>query len=1608
MGRRARVCVGLPWSLKEEATASIDTEQHQHQHQHSASTSASASASASTSNNNNNNNNNKRATERQRQQPEHSSRRRAMSDEVSQFLEQVERLRGQQVDDDEVRARELEEFLAAKRERQARREERARSISPQKSSPANTPSPRSSRPSVYLSEALRLESPSAFRDGLPRDQSEPPADATPMALSGSPTKENEAAADASETTRAGASTPPARSSTLSWQQRRPNSRGGSRPLSMVAAQNATQRSLVGTQEPVSATEQSFSKEQIAQALGSKDPSWFRQTADRGLGSAAYRRDQVEDEDRLDMASVKAQLPGMSAKTPKERPSSSDANTPLTPGILGSPFSLNPPRYDGPADDKPLTEQTITFPTGRTSPIRASSPTKGMGGFVQSAMMKRSDSVKRWSVTSPPGLTRADSVASNRNTHDRGSSQAGSRPPSTIRGPSTTPGSSRPTSRHGEKETVQETAPKSSTKDLALETERALKRDDDAALPSSPSKTTDPRRWSPTKSSWLESALNRPDSPKLPPKPTQSHPAWVSELNKGKPGRTAEAGRPASLVSHKHQVSIGGLMRQSPMGEVAKPNTTGLGGIYSPPPHANRPAFGHAAKPSDAEKMSKPELDEESKEKLADDQDTPALEKQRSVTSPAPAKPKPETPPKKDFRANLKQRPSGQDGPKTQEPEFKNVFGNLRRTKTQNYVAPDELKDNILRGKAALNLTEGPKKNDRKDEFKEAILKKREDFKKAQAEGKGITRSPTTAADKPVPEGLAKRAELGRSMIGARKDSVTETKPTEQPKKADTPKPTPGPKRIPSQPAFSPRSPNTAAPPAKSPTLEKPRRVSTDTKVAKHTTAEPRGLPSLQKETSAPSRLQQGRVGGGGGKLADRFSPALAGMLARGPPPMATNGGQSPDDSGSQRNPSAGDTTDPTAPGPQLTHMTKNRVRGPRRKAPAGSSAASAPSSTKPAESAAPAPAPAEPAKPKEPERKLPGSSLKPEARDELISTNEKPAPLSIQQQVAAKSVLRGKPAGARPEAIPSASTKEPAATTSSFLRKQAISVDPRADTQLSASRPPEKAAEEATQPSSPRKLDMRRMSKFLDEAHAIDAEPEPPKEPARLRHQRTGSRSPVKLSERPLPQPLPSPTKSDRDSLPSMRDSAPRSPRVEASVKSPSPAPKPSFDAPVGEATTPRPKSRGAVRPLPGLSGGGLKSPPAMASPVRSPTKKASEVSTLLTDIFGPARPRTAVKVDPAEILMSHPSTGAKITSLGFQMFQIFGDGKKIPVSAQNERVLFEQEMYVCAHNFANAAGKKVFEVYFWVGDEVPEATAEDAQLFVQREAKSLGGKLVKLRQGKETVEFLQALGGVIIVRRGSSNKYDSLAPNMLCGRRYLGQVAFDEVDFAPSSLCTGFTYLLTQSGRCFLWKGKGSDVTEVSCARLIGMDLTLTGELVEYEDGSEPGSFWKMFGDGISRPHSADHWRLKPNYGKYCSRLFCSDADSRQQIFEISPFGQADLSQFSIYVLDAFFEMYIVVGARANSQYASFRNALDFAQEYAILAAGIEDRPFVPVSTVVLEGIPRDLKRVFRKWDEARSPTVTNPQQQQQQGVAGAQGLKRARSLRVLTLTQALQALTE
>jgi hypothetical protein len=73
-----------------------------------------------------------------------------------------------------------------------------------------------------------------------------------------------------------------------------------------------------------------------------------------------------------------------------------------------------------------------------------------------------------------------------------------------------------------------------------------------------------------------------------------------------------------------------------------------------------------------------------------------------------------------------------------------------------------------------------------------------------------------------------------------------------------------------------------------------------------------------------------------------------------------------------------------------------------------------------------------------------------------------------------------------------------------------------------------------------------------------------------------------------------------------------------------------------------------------------------------------------------------------------------------------------------------------------------------------------------------------------------------------------------------------------------------------------------------------------------------------------------------------------------------------------------------------------------------MEDRPFVPVCTVILEGIPRDFKSVFRKWRDGAGPTVMNTGSSMAKPTAAGLGVKRGQSLRVVPLTVALQALSD
>ncbi|KAL8927283.1 MAG: hypothetical protein Q9208_002460 [Pyrenodesmia sp. 3 TL-2023] len=1622
------------------------------------------------------------------------------SEDVNDFLLRIRELGDQRDREDEERTRKLEEeILQGRKERQARRAERARSISPTKEPSSNAGTPNSIRSTAddsmnggVAQSPITFNPPEASLGGTPKDTLRNPHEG--------PSKENRSAPRAlpqppsksATNTFPSTAMPPSRSGTLSWQQR-PTSRGSTgpraRPLSQIAAENNTSRSPRASADPPSTGEREMSREQIADSLGSKDPTWFRQTQDRGLGSAAYRRNQEESmSDPASLAGMR--LPGMSRESTMEPErqsspvsesvrsispsrtdsmrgtsvrhpqytnatsvSSSDCTRPAIPSFA-SP-SLEPPASDTSSRGKdPLFSRGMAMSPsqGRISPERIdrpASPTKGLGGFVQSAMLKRSDSVnKRWSAQPGTGLSRGNSIASNRSgyegpkysipslsapkeqtspTPSREASPLANSRPGSSHGPATfarlgkdndrpsfpsSPDALRPTPVF-DIEPVKlvrsrEVLP-SNVPELDEEMEPVAATHN--SPPSSPTK-----RWSPTKSSWLENAINKPDSPK-PKMPPPQQPSWMTNLNQAKQQRgSVDLGKGGSFKN----VSTSGLLRSPPMGAANKqPSIGGLpSGFRAGVPSKSKSNVDESfSKVSDnqsgkveaidkGESTPEPKPESANTRRLTDaasieaeptvvDSDKPLEDVSTASTgrnqesSPRAMKPKPETPPKKDFRSHLKPRQTSAEKKLTEDPEFRNVFGKLKRTQTQNYVAPDELKDNILRGKAGLAATGGPKKTERRDEFKESLLKQKEAMKAGPSPTTG--RKPSTGVTikdqtSPTPEALAKRNGLIRSDSNPNIPRTNGNQSKPQPEAL-----------------------------AKFNSLRgKPQSTSSE-------------VPLRDAEQAQKTPSVNGRPG-------TDFNSSLASVLSRGPAPLADSRSSSQkiryEDSQADDVTRVQDPSPKAAEGSQLTHMTKSRARGPKRRLPTTSAGTEEQGAQKTL-----SPATADPLLSSLDTDQL-GSTSKPQGEilSSPMTTDPQPHPVG---SIADNYRKSSQP---HPPRKPSLNFNKP--EISSSVPPDIKNVRTKPESPRIVSPPPTKPkplspeAERVRKPLSSTPEISNIPSRTTQAQNHQDKLTEPqrrnfqaqstPEEKAPLPTIKSAAASWTVSGRKEQPvgnrarSPIKLPTRRDEEAAMQdaglfLRKEAPIGLGIET-VKQEARTHAPAMhDLPTPPLASPKSPPIPAKKP-PSIASRVVSNTTAIESPSKvngSPAPQTSEAARLFAELFDES-PTTNFKVsiDTPAVLSSRASISEpdKIRTLRKQLWEVTPGGKLIPVSSEQSHIIFEDGLYICHHVFGSASGTRTTEVYLWCGDGVASSAVEDAQIFARKEAKDHGGKLIVLQQGKETSRFFQALGGIVITRHGQSDRASSRY--MLCGRRHVGQIAFDEVDFLPESLCGGYPYIISSgSGKVHLWKGIGSGIDELGCARLIGMDLGVRGEIEEVEDGKESEAFWKLFPNGgQQRPGNASpapsrHWHLKPSIEQYSTRLYQVDLEAPRPkssssfwgrrgsapastptdenvpkwnalIREIAPFAQSDIFYDGVFVLDTFFEVFVIVPSFPSTSLLlpSFRTACLFAQEYAILAASSanENRPFVPQGYVVLLGVGRDtvpegVKCAFRKWDAGK-----------------------------------------
>ncbi|KAG0158503.1 hypothetical protein PDIDSM_6018 [Penicillium digitatum] len=1012
----------------------------------------------------------------------------------------------------------------------------------------------------------------------------------------------------------------------------------------------------------------------------------------------------------------------------------------------------------------------------------------------------------------------------------------------------------------------------------------------------------------------------------------------------------------------------------------------------------------------------------------------------SSREPISPKVKPQSP-VLDFRANLRKREVVKDNGDNKEPEFKNVFGRLKKTETRNYVAPDELKGKILRGKAALNNTGGPKKTERVDEFRKSLVSRKEEMK---AGGGSIRRNTAGEHDAPpkptevVPEAIAMRQNMTRAnsikqtpvdgtilpakrfSSRASQDRPSLSSPTSSFRGSITsrashetqpfsPSPANDEPGWPLKDNGSWRASQESQPlspfPADDPIdeeLDKAIPAANDYKqisgvVSSTNEEETRETvtpiePSIVKmqEPSVktlrpvrqwpPAPVAEATVTpslAAKSKLAGRINPALAGLLSRGAPV-----GDGPKKQLSTPAPAQNDPASPSAP---LTHITKGRARGPKRRLPQTTDV-STPSARD--------------------DTKEVGAISCSEATPSQTTDVSTPSTRDDTKEVGAISCSEATPS--QTPTIPieflDIDSEKPSQPDENPVPdiKKSCSDSPVTEQLPEVNTPPQDTLErDTTQSGFPQALQTHSTTTDFDIVPSanIEATPRGPESPGEVS---SSSGPPVPPKSDPPTPPLPVPPKpphwgqqnrfassspsplrtshkenqmdsplSQQKSIPGVIIESARS-SVSRPMSYPSPpVPPKDGDVMLPKPTDPRRLSRKMSAPSLVVQGG-----------------EARDVIAGFFKTFPNARNR--MDIDPQLMLMRKPDD-VKIRTVKRQIWELTGDGRRQELPSHQEYILYQGSMYLCVHTFESGRGS-TSEVYLWRGDDVPEASVENEQPFARKVVRDNNSKLQVIRQGNEPTRFIQALGGIMITRRGSSSRHNSSALYMLCGRKHLGEMTFDEVDYSLRNLCSGFPYVVSAPfGKLYLWKGKGSGPEETGAARLIGMDLGLTGEFEEVTEGEEPEDFFDVFaGPREAAPHMCqDYWQHKPKYNHFRTRLLRVD-------HELSPptrfwnirrpgagspvvkandcvsraFCYRDITEKDVYVLDTFFEIYVIVGDQASQKSADFASAVVFAHEYGILATSLQDRPFIPKSFVALGGVPDRCQSAFRKWNPRHQHT--------------------------------------
>ncbi|XP_020146772.1 villin-3 [Aegilops tauschii subsp. strangulata] len=255
---------------------------------------------------------------------------------------------------------------------------------------------------------------------------------------------------------------------------------------------------------------------------------------------------------------------------------------------------------------------------------------------------------------------------------------------------------------------------------------------------------------------------------------------------------------------------------------------------------------------------------------------------------------------------------------------------------------------------------------------------------------------------------------------------------------------------------------------------------------------------------------------------------------------------------------------------------------------------------------------------------------------------------------------------------------------------------------------------------------------------------------------------------------------------------------------------------------------------------------------------------------------------------------------------------------------------------------------------------------------------LVRLYEGKESIEFFTIFQNLVIFKGGASTGYkkyvsengtedDTYSDNGVALFRVQGSgpenMQAIQVDTAAPSLNSSYCYILHDGDTLFTWVGNLSSSMDHGLAerQLDVLKPNLQSRLLK--EGSESDQFWKLLGSKCEYPRQKIARDQESD-----SRLFsCTFSKEVLKAREIFNFMQDDMMTEDIYILDCHSSVFIWVGQHVDTNIRA--HALSIGEKFLELDILMENLSQETPLYVITEGSePQFFTRFFFTWDSAKS----------------------------------------